>query len=134
MPLNVSFIGDEGRLVLTFQGKVDISLSQDICDLCRKLHPDVRVCVMDLCDVERFFDSGVALLQLLHHSLVETGTTVVILGNGAELRDRITGITSRPRYPVPARYHIGRHLPPYVAPRPPEYQVSGQATPSILFP
>lgn len=130
MPLNVSFTSDEGRLVLTFRGMVDISLSQDICDLCRKLHPNVRVCVIDLCDVERFFDSGVALLQLLHHSLVETGTTVVILGNGAELRDRIPSITCRPPYPVPTRYHIGRHLPPCVAPKPPPYQSSRQAPPS----
>jgi hypothetical protein len=111
MPMHASYIRNEDRLDVVFTGNVDISLSQDICDLCRQLRPDLRVCIIDLSDSERLFDSGVALLQLLNYFLVEMGTTVVILSDRPEIHDRISDITRRPLYPPPTRYRV-EHLAP----------------------
>jgi hypothetical protein len=104
MPVRISYIREEDRLDLTFLGNVDITISQDVCDICRQLRPYLKVCIMDLTHADRLFDSGVALLQLLHCYLTDMGLTVVILADCPEMRARIAEITRRPRHPVPLRY------------------------------
>lgn len=126
MPMHVSYIRDEDRLDLSFSGNLDISLSQDICDLCRQLRPDLKVCIIDLYESERLFDSGVDLLQLLHYFLVEMGTTVVILSDRAEIHDRIPDITRRPVYPPPTRYRVENPIPLPPVREPLTHQLSRQ--------
>lgn len=104
MPVRISYIREEDRLDLRFLGNVDITLSQDVCDICRQLRPYLKVCIMDLSHADRLFDSGVALLQLLHCYLTEMGLTVVILADCPEIRARIAEITRPPRYPIPLRH------------------------------
>ncbi len=116
MPMHVAYIAQEARLDLIFQGNVDITLSQDICEVCRQLRPDLQYCIIDLSHAERLFDSGVALLQLLHCHLVEMGTTVVILSDRPEIRDRIPTITGRPPFPLPTRYTAEHRFAPAVVP------------------
>lgn len=105
MPVDVSYVPEEDRLDLTFQGNVDVTLAQDICDICRQLRPSLRVCIIDLTHAERLFDSGVALLQLLHCHLRDLDVTAVILADRPEMRGCIATIRRRPRYPVPLRRH-----------------------------
>jgi hypothetical protein len=104
VPVQISYIREEDRLDLTFLGNVDITIAQDVCDICRQLRPYLAVCIIDLAHADRLFDSGVALLQLLHCYMTDMGLTVVILADSPEMRARIAEITRRPRHPVPLRY------------------------------
>lgn len=101
MPVNVSYIRNEDRLDLILKGNVDVTIFQDICDVCRQLPAELRVCIIDLSDAECLFDSGLALLQMLHGRLVERGVMVVFLSDRAEIRSRLAGISRR--QPEPAR-------------------------------
>lgn len=100
MPVNVSYIRNEDRLDLILKGNVDVTISQDICDVCRQLPAELRVCIIDLSDVECLFDSGVALLQMLHGRLVERGVMVVFLSDRADIRSRLAGISRRQSEPA----------------------------------
>jgi len=86
MPIYESYIGDEQRLDLTFEGKLDVSVCRDLFRIRKALSADVKFCIMDLSGVERIFDSGAALLRALCRQLQELGTTVVILGDQWRLR------------------------------------------------
>lgn len=116
MPVQISYIREEDRLDLTFLGNIDITLSQDVCDICRELRPYLRVCIMDLGHADRLFESGVALLQLLYCYLTDAGLFVVILADCPEMRARIAEITQPPGYPVPLCHdpvpRYGRHRHP----------------------
>jgi ABC-type transporter Mla MlaB component len=79
MPLHASYIGKEGRLELRIDGNLDISVTQGICDVCRRASPRLTTCIVDLSGVDRVFDSGIALLQMLHRRLSALGTIVVFL-------------------------------------------------------
>ena len=96
MPLNASFIAEEDRLDLCFDGNLDLSISTDVCRICNKVAPGLKSCILDLSDVERVFDSGVALLQMLYRRLCALGTTVVILSDRPEVRACVSTIVSRP--------------------------------------
>ena len=98
MPVHASYIEEESRLDLSFDGNVDVSVSQDICDICKRVSPKLRSCIIDLSDAERVFDSGVALLQMLYRRLNELGTTVVILSDRPEFREHIPVIARRGSY------------------------------------
>ena len=113
MPLEASYIPAENRLDLTFEGNVDITVSEAIFEICRGLRPDLMYCIIDLSHAKRVFASGVALLQLLHCHLVSVGASVVILSDQPEVREHIPMITRRPAYPVPTRYQAD----PSIAPR-----------------
>jgi anti-anti-sigma regulatory factor len=101
MPLHVSHIPQENRLDLVVQGNLDVSISQDFCDLCEGAPSDLKCCVIDLTGVNHLFDSGVALLQKLYRRLVEIGAIVVILSDHPEIRKWFPAVTRRPLHPVP---------------------------------
>ena len=104
MALYVSYL-EEDRLDLSFDGNLDISVSQAVCDLCHSVTPDVKSCVVDLSGVERVFDSGLALLHLLARRLHDLGATMVVLGDRPEIRNRMpTGTRESWRIPSPARW------------------------------
>ena len=69
MPLNVSYIPQESRLDLSFHGNLDLTLSQDVCEVLSTMPADLECCIIDLSEIDRLFDSGVALLQALHRRL-----------------------------------------------------------------
>jgi anti-anti-sigma regulatory factor len=103
MPLHISYIAQESRLDLSFRGNLDLTLSQDICDICGSVPAGLRFCIIDLTDIERLFDSGVALLQALHRRLLEIGTTVVILSDHPEIREWFPTLVRRPLHSLPER-------------------------------
>jgi ABC-type transporter Mla MlaB component len=99
MPMIATYIAEEQRLDLTFEGNLDVSVSQDVCDTCRAVSSDLRSCIIDLSGVERLFDSGIALLRMLYRRLSHVGVTVVILSDLPELQEYlplISGDVSRP--------------------------------------
>lgn len=96
MPVQVSYISAENRLDLSFRGNFDVTLSQNVCDICKQVPASLRSCIIDLSDIERLFDSGVALLQMLYRRLVALGTTVVILSDLPEIRQRFPNSTRTP--------------------------------------
>jgi hypothetical protein len=100
MPLQVSYIAQENRLDLSFDGNLDLTVSQDVCDICKQVPPDLRCCIIDLTDVRRLFDSGIALLQRLHRRLGEIGAIVVILSDHPEVRKWFPAVTRKPLYRV----------------------------------
>jgi len=102
MAVHTSYIKEEDRLDLSFDGNLDVSVSQDICDVCKHVSPNLKSCIIDLSDVERLFDSGVALLQMLYRRLNALGTIVVILSDCPEFREQISVITRRRTYSVEA--------------------------------
>jgi anti-anti-sigma regulatory factor len=96
MPLRTAYIERENRLDLSFVGNLDLTLSQSICEICTRLPVSLKCCVIDLSHVERVFDSGVALLHMLHRRLREIGTTVVFRGDETEVVSRIPGYRPQP--------------------------------------
>jgi len=96
MPMHAQYIEEELRLDLSFSGNLDVSVSHDICAMCNSVPIDLRACIIDLCDVARLFDSGVALLKMLHRRLVEKDVIVVILSNSSEIRTCMPTVTHLP--------------------------------------
>jgi anti-anti-sigma regulatory factor len=86
MSLNVSYIPQESRLDLSFHGNLDLTLSQDVCEVLSTMPADLECCIIDLAEIDRLFDSGVALLQALHRRLKQIGAMVVILSDHPEMR------------------------------------------------
>ena len=107
MPVHVSYIEEENRLDLSFDGNLDVSVSRDISGICRCVSSSLMTCIIDLSAVERLFDSGVALLQMLHRRLNEFGVTVVILSDRPEIRERIPSIAWTSSHSMPAG-HLGQ--------------------------
>jgi len=93
MRIQISYIAEENRLDLTFSGNLDVSVAQDVLDLCKRVPPDLAACIIDLSNVVRLFDSGVALLRILYTHLTELGATIVVLADRAEVRELIPSIT-----------------------------------------
>ncbi len=93
MPARTSYIEEEQRLDLSFDGNLDVSVSGEVCDACKRVSANLKSCIIDLTAVERMFDSGTALMQMLYRRLREYGTTVVILSDRPEIRDRLAGVT-----------------------------------------
>ena len=96
MPVRTAYIERENRLDLSFMGNLDLTLSQAVCEICARLPGSLKCCVIDLSGVERVFDSGIALLHMLHRRLRELGTTVVIHGDEREVGSRIPGYCRQP--------------------------------------
>ena len=94
MPLHASYIEEEDRLDLSFEGNLDVSLSRDVCDICRQAR-GLKSCIVDLSNVERMFDSGAAILQMLYRRMCSLGTTVVFLSDRPDIRDWIPIITCK---------------------------------------
>lgn len=94
MPVRTAYVERENRLDLSVIGNLDLTISQAVCDICTRLPSSLKFCVIDLSDVERVFDSGIALLHMLYRHLRELGTTVVICGDDSEVRSRIPGYSA----------------------------------------
>ena len=90
MPLCVSFI--ENQVILRFDGNLDVSVSRDIFRICGRVSSGLKSCVIDLSDAARLFDSGLALLQVLHRRLVDNGTKVAVFGDRPEIRERVAAM------------------------------------------
>jgi ABC-type transporter Mla MlaB component len=103
MPMQLSYITQENRLDVHFEGNLDLTLSHPICDICKSVPPDLSCCIIDLTDVHRVFDSGVALLQELCRRFVEIGTTVVILTDHPRIRALFPSVTRTPLHAPPER-------------------------------
>jgi len=89
MPLYTSYINEESRLDLSFDGNLDLTVSHDVCEVCRRARPGLSTCIIDLSDVKRVFDSGVALLQMLHRHFDNIGTSVVLFSDRPEILEQI---------------------------------------------
>ena len=96
MPVRTAYVERENRLDLSVIGNLDLTISQAVCDICARLPSTLKFCVIDLSDVERVFDSGIAVLRMLHRRLREFGATVVIHGDPSEVQRRSPGYCSRP--------------------------------------
>jgi len=96
MPMHANFISDESRLDLSFSGNLDVSVSQDICAIYNSVPVHLRACIIDLYNIDRLFDSGVALLEMLHRRLVEKDVIVVILSDDSEILERMPDVTHLP--------------------------------------
>jgi ABC-type transporter Mla MlaB component len=90
VPLESAYIREEDRLDITFDGNLDFSLSSDIFRICKHPPNNLRACTLDLSGVNRVFDSGVALLQVLSRRLAQSGTTVVLLTDHPEITTRVS--------------------------------------------
>ena len=114
MPVKISYCAAENHADLIFEGNLDVSLSQDIREICRNLSSCVKSCSVDLSAVECLFDSGVALLQVLCLSLREHGVKVLILSDNPDIRSLIPHIARMPANPSPVGYSGQSVLSPSV--------------------
>ena len=89
MPLHVSLREDQERLDLAFDGNLDFSITPEIFAVRQRLSVELASCVMDLSNVERVFDSGVALVQILCNRCSELGVRVEIKTNQRDLAARL---------------------------------------------
>jgi anti-anti-sigma regulatory factor len=103
MPVQVSYIAEEDRLDLSFHGKLDLTLSQEVCDLCRQVPAGLRACIIDLTDITQLFDSGIALIYKLHRRLTKLGAIVVILSDRPDIRRWIPTMALTPPRKRPLR-------------------------------
>ncbi len=94
MSVTTEIIPDEDRLDITFEGKLDVTVWQGVCDACKHLPAHVQACIVDLTRVERVFDSGIAILGLLYRRMRSLGTTVIFLCDDAIVRKRVATIAS----------------------------------------
>ncbi len=85
MPLTVSFIPNEDRLDLAFEGDLDLTLSNPMCRIFAELPANLQTCILDLTRLERVFDSGLALLWMLNERLQQIGARVVVLSDRPEM-------------------------------------------------
>ena len=86
MSVSVNYAPHEALVSLRFEGNLDVSAAMPVCDLCRRVPRDLERCVLDLSGVERVFDSGIALLQMLYRRLVGRGATVSVVGDSVLAR------------------------------------------------
>ncbi|NEV60964.1 STAS domain-containing protein [Thiorhodococcus minor] len=101
MPMITSFIESEDRLDLSFHGDLDLTITQEVCQLFLKIPSTLRTCILDLTELERVFDSGMALLWLLNEQLQRIGATVVVLTDHPEILQRLPRIMSNAFSVVP---------------------------------
>jgi len=102
--MSVSFevIPEEDRLDILFEGNLDVSVWQGVYDACKQFCPSLKVCIVDLTRVRRVFDSGIAILGLLHARARACGTTDVFLTDDPTIRTRVAAIAS-PCWHQPSR-------------------------------
>ena len=112
MPMSVTFIPEEDRLDLSFDGNLDLTMSEDLCVLSSNIPASLRTCVLDLTRVERVFDSGLALLQLLCTGLRRVGATLVVLGDHPEIKRCISRVVGNVLYVSPLDREVRPHLRP----------------------
>jgi ABC-type transporter Mla MlaB component len=81
MSVIVSYAPHKALLSLRFEGNLDVSAAMPVCDLCRRSPRGLERCVLDLSRVERVFDSGIALLEMLYSRLSGRGTEISVVGD-----------------------------------------------------
>ena len=104
MPMNASFVPEEDLLDLSFDGNLDLTVTNAVCGIVPQIQDRLKTCIMDLTRVDRVFDSGIALLRMLSRDLHRVGATVVILGDHPEVRRRMSLIQGDASYP--SRRHL----------------------------
>jgi anti-anti-sigma regulatory factor len=100
MPVRITYIEEDERLDLSFEGTLDVTLVPDVCHICRRADAGLRACILDLNAVDRIYDFGLALLQMLYRRLKALGASVVIISDRPEIRAYVPVIT-RPPLPAP---------------------------------
>jgi anti-anti-sigma regulatory factor len=110
MSISVAFIPEEDRLDLSFDGNLDLTNAEAICGLSANIPASLRTCVLDLTRVERVFDSGVALLQMLCRVIRRVGATVVVLGDHPEIKRCISLVMANALYVSPLDQEARPHL------------------------
>ena len=93
MAMRHSHIEYIDRLDLVFEGNLDVSVALAVCDICKGVPSGLRSCILDLRGVERVFDSGVALLHMLHQRFGELDIPVMLLSDDPQIRRQIPFIT-----------------------------------------
>jgi len=86
MSVNIRSYSDDKLMILRFDKRLDFSVTREICSVCDRLPPGVRLCILDLREVERVFDSGVALISMLCKRLRQLGAEVSFRGMHPELQ------------------------------------------------
>ena len=92
MSINVSMNPHSQTMVLRFDNRLDFSLSREICAVCDRITPGIKMCILDTRDVDRVFDSGVALLSMLVKKFRQLGTEIVFRGLHPDLQRHINYI------------------------------------------
>jgi len=87
--MSVSFIPKEDRLDLSFDGNLDLTVANDLCELIPRIDDNLKTCIVDLSRVERVFDSGIALLRMLSGGLARVGATLVVLSDHPDVQRRM---------------------------------------------
>ncbi|MTW22105.1 hypothetical protein [Allochromatium palmeri] len=101
MPLITSFIPSEDRLDLSFHGNLDLTITDEVCQVFAAIPTNLQTCIMDLTCLDRVFDSGLALLWMLNERLQHIGARVVVLSDRPEIISRIPRIMSNVLSVVP---------------------------------
>lgn len=96
MPMQASFVAKKLRLDLSFSGDLDASVSPDVYAICDSVPNGLIACNIDLGNIDRVFDSGLAVLRLLHRKLVEHQIIVVFHRGSPDIRERIKATATRP--------------------------------------
>ena len=110
MSISVSFIPEEDRLDLSFDGNLDLTTAEALCGVASNIPPNLRTCILDLTRVERIFDSGMALLQMLCRGVRGVGATVVVLGDHPQVKACISRVMANALYVSPLDQEARRHL------------------------
>jgi ABC-type transporter Mla MlaB component len=86
MCLDVTHYPEVGRLYLTIEGNLDLTLTSQILAACEFVDGGLVICVIDATKVARVFDSGLAVLMLLASRLEQFRVRLVIIGDIAGLK------------------------------------------------
>ncbi|EXJ14244.1 hypothetical protein D779_2915 [Imhoffiella purpurea] len=86
---------------LSFHGDLDLTISEDVCQLSAAIPANLRTCILDLTRLDRVFDSGIALLWMLNERLQHMGATVVVLSDHPDILSRVPHVLSNALSVVP---------------------------------
>lgn len=89
MPMTMCYHPREDRLDLSFSGNLDLTVASSLRPALDLIDEDLRTCIVDLTDVERVFDSGVALLGVLDDALDAVSAQVVVLADRLDVQRRV---------------------------------------------
>ena len=85
----------DGVVRLRFPDRVDLSLGYHVWRLCGTLDDRYRECVVDLRDTSTLFDSGVAMLLVLHRRLASMGCRLTLVNCPADAERRCAALGLR---------------------------------------
>jgi anti-anti-sigma regulatory factor len=79
-------------MILRFDSRLDFSLTREICSVSERLVPGVKLCILDLREVERVFDSGVALISMLCKRLRQLDAEIAFRGMHPDIQRHMSYI------------------------------------------